>query len=70
MAMTGANVALSMGALNHKDMKTTLNVYAKTAKQAEMEARKKAHERMLELAGDLPPDNVVPFVRKKHSLEF
>jgi len=64
MASTGANVAIIKNALNHKDIQTTLNVYARTAKTAELEARQKAHDRMLELAdAGCPLDNVVPFRR-------
>lgn len=47
MANTGANVALIHSALNHKDLKTTLAVYAHTAKDAERDARQKAHALML-----------------------
>jgi hypothetical protein len=47
MATTGANVALIKSALNHKDIQTTLNVYARTSRQAEKEARELAHDRML-----------------------
>src|SRR5579883_2010231 len=49
MANSGANVALIQSALNHKDLQTTLKVYAKTARRAEVEARQKAHELMFEL---------------------
>lgn len=47
MANSGANVALIQSALNHKDLRTTLKVYAKIARRAELEAREKAHELML-----------------------
>ena len=47
MANSGANVALIQSALNHKDLQTTLKVYAKVARRAELEAREKAHELML-----------------------
>jgi len=47
MANSGANVALIQSALNHKDLRTTLKVYAKVARRAELEAREKAHELML-----------------------
>lgn len=47
MANSGANVALIQSALNHKDLRTTLKVYAKVARRAELEARAKAHELML-----------------------
>jgi hypothetical protein len=35
---------------NHKDLQTTLKVYAKTGRRAELEARQKAHELMFDLA--------------------
>lgn len=35
MASQNVNVALIQSALNHKDLKTTINVYARTAKDAE-----------------------------------
>jgi integrase len=44
---SGANVALIQSALNHKDLRTTLKVYAKVARRAELEAREKAHALML-----------------------
>jgi integrase len=50
MANSGANVALIQSALNHKDLQTTLKVYAKTARRAELEARENAHKLMFELA--------------------
>lgn len=34
-------------ALNHRDIKTTLNVYVRTARAAELAARQKAHKLML-----------------------
>lgn len=48
MANAGANVALIQSAMNHKDLKTTLTVYAHTVKDAERQAREKAHKLMLE----------------------
>jgi integrase len=47
MANAGANVALIQSAMNHKDLKTTLTVYAHTVKDAERDARQKAHALML-----------------------
>jgi len=47
MANSGANVAVIQSALNHKDLRTTLKVYTKIARRAELEAREKAHELML-----------------------
>ena len=44
MASSGAELAVIKNALNHKDIKTTIEVYAKTAKDAEMDARQKAHD--------------------------
>jgi len=51
MASENVNMALVKGALNHKDMKTTLNVYAKTAKESEREARLIGHAAMFAAAG-------------------
>jgi len=51
MASENVNVALIKGALNHKDMKTTLAVSARTAKGAELEGRLAAHRAMFEAAG-------------------
>lgn len=50
MANSGADVSLIRSALNHKDIKTTLNVYVRTGKAAELSAREKAHELMRDLA--------------------
>lgn len=47
MANSGANVALIQSAMNHKDLKTTLTIYAHTVKDAERDARQKAHALML-----------------------
>jgi integrase len=52
MASQNVNVALIKGALNHKDIKTTLKVYAWTSNDAEREARLQAHAAMLAVAGD------------------
>ncbi len=56
-AMAGANVnvALIKSALHHKDMKTTLNVYAHTQKDAVLQARQTAHNKWFEAAGLLKP---------------
>ncbi len=48
MANAGADVSLIKSALNHKDIQTTLNVYVRTAKAAELDAREKAHKLMNE----------------------
>jgi len=50
MANSGADVSLIKSALNHKDIKTTLSVYVRTARSAELSAREKAHNLMKELA--------------------
>jgi len=52
-AMAGANinVALIKNALHHKDMKTTLNVYAHTQKEAVLKARQTVHNKWFEAAG-------------------
>ncbi len=58
MANTGADVSMIRSALNHKDIKTTLNVYVRTARTAELSAREKAHELMKELAKASETDEV------------
>lgn len=50
MANAGANVAFIQSALNHKDIKTTLNVYVHTVQAAERNERTKAHLLMLKHA--------------------
>jgi integrase len=48
MASENINVALIKSVLNHKDLKTTIAIYARTAKSAELEARLGAHRAMFE----------------------
>lgn len=48
MASENVNVALIKSALNHKDIKTTIAVYARTAKRAELKAKMAAHRAMFE----------------------
>lgn len=55
MASQNVNVALIQSALHHKDIKTTLNVYARTAKDAERKGREVAHSAMFDAAGILLP---------------
>lgn len=43
LASNNVNVAIIKSALNHKDLKTTLNVYALTTKKAELEAKQAVH---------------------------
>ncbi|MBZ0187443.1 MAG: site-specific integrase [Candidatus Obscuribacterales bacterium] len=57
MASTGANVSVIRSALNHKDVKTTLTVYARANKESELAARKLAHKTMLELGKPSEPKN-------------
>ncbi|HEY9871681.1 MAG TPA: tyrosine-type recombinase/integrase [Candidatus Obscuribacterales bacterium] len=64
MANAGADVTLIKGALNHKDIKTTINVYVRTAKSAELNARTKAHELMKELAKE-EAAKVVPMKKQR-----
>ena len=47
IANSGANVAAIQNALNQKDLRTTLKLYTKVARRAELEAREKANELML-----------------------
>ena len=49
MASTGANVAVIRSALHHKDIKTTLTVYARANREAELNARRIAHQKMKSL---------------------
>ena len=51
MANTGADVSLIKSALNHMDIKTTMNVYVHTVSAAERQAREKAHQFMLSHKG-------------------
>lgn len=51
MANTGSDVTLIKSALNHKDIKTTMNVYVHTVNDAERKAREKAHQFMLSHKG-------------------
>jgi integrase len=44
MASQNVNVALIQSALHHKDLKTTLGVYAKTSNQAVLEAKQSVHK--------------------------
>lgn len=65
MANSGADVSLIKSALNHKDIQTTLNVYVRTAKAAELEAREKAHNLMKEFGkAKVEVDNVVPMKKR------
>lgn len=67
MASGNVNVALIKSALNHKDMKTTLAVYARTATDAVRESRELGHNLMLEAAGlkQLQMNNVVNLAKSK-----
>jgi integrase len=67
MASTGANVAVIRSALHHKDMKTTLTVYARANRQAELAARELAHRTMLDLGRS---QSVVPMKRKSNKIVF
>lgn len=64
MASGNANLALIKGALGHKDMKTTMNVYARTKKDAEREAREDAHRKMHEAAKKRPSNENVVIIKK------
>lgn len=52
MANSGADVAMIKSALNHKDIKTTLSVYVRTSRSAELSAREKAHDLIKQFASD------------------
>ena len=64
MANSGANAALIQGALNHKDIKTTLMVYAHSAKNAERDAKERAQQSVRKKSKSVN-NNVVDFLRKK-----
>lgn len=64
MANAGADVSLIRSALNHKDIQTTLNVYIRTAKTAELDAREKAHKLMKDF-GKKTDDKVVDLKKKR-----
>jgi len=70
MANTGANVAVIRTALNHKDVKTTLTVYARANQDAELAARELAHKTMLELGKKSDTQSVVPMKKKRKDVEF
>jgi integrase len=59
---SGANASVIQGALNHKDIKTTMLVYAHTAKNVE-DAKAKAQQTLFK--GSKRRLNVVPFERKE-----
>ena len=67
MASTGANVAVIKSALHHKDLKTTLTVYARANRQAELAAREVAHSTMLKLG---KAQSVEPIKIKSTGTEF
>lgn len=69
MASQNVNVALIKGALNHKDMKTTLHVYAQTNKRAELAARQIAHNVWLNAAKSQPPADNVTAIRQPGAAE-
>jgi integrase len=52
MANAGADVSMIKSALNHKDIKTTLTVYVRTARSAELAARERAHELIKSLGSE------------------
>ena len=55
MAGNNVNVALIKNALHHKDMKTTLNVYAHTRQDAVLQARQAVHNQWFKAAGLIEP---------------
>lgn len=60
MASTGANVSVIRSALNHKDVKTTLTVYARANQQSELAARQVAHNAILKLGKRTRSNKSVP----------
>lgn len=69
MASTGANVSVIRSALNHKDVKTTLTVYARANQQSELAAREQAHQAILNL-GKSGSSNLMPLKRAVPQAEF
>ncbi len=67
MASRNVNVALIKNAMNHKDMKTTMAVYARTSKTAELEARQLAHDGWLDEARRQAsePQKIEPITKAK-----
>lgn len=65
MANAGADVSLIQSALNHKDIKTTLTVYVRTARSAELTAREKAHDLIRKLADTDSGGKVVKMRRRR-----
>ncbi|GEM_PF-3454606 len=66
MANGKVNMALVKAVLRHKDMKTTLGVYARAAKQAELEAKQIGHAAWFKAAEQAPGvDNVKPITQKR-----
>jgi integrase len=61
MANQGANVAIVKQALAHSDERTTLKAYIRTNRQAQLEARQKAHQGWFEAAAKAaqPEDNTM-----------
>lgn len=55
MASNNANIALVKDALHHKDLKTTVAVYARTRKQAVVDAKESVHKGWFERAGLIEP---------------
>jgi hypothetical protein len=51
MASQNINIALVKDALHHKDLKTTLNVYARTRKDAVRDAKVAVHTEWFKDAG-------------------
>ena len=68
MASQNVNVALIKGALNHKDMKTTLAVYARIAKDAERRGREVAHEAMFSSIENVVPHKIMRKTRLKSKI--
>jgi integrase len=67
LANANVNIALVQGALNHKDIKTTMTHYALTNKSAEREAKEAVHDKWLsggKKKPDKKSDNVVQFKRE------
>lgn len=70
MSSTGANVAVIRSALHHKDIKTTLTVYARANRESELAARRIAQDTMLALGKVSSSGKLVPLKKREQGPEF
>jgi integrase len=67
MAANNQNVALIQSALGHKDLKTTLGVYARVNKTAELQAKQTAHAVWFKAAESPPEEKITDIQDKRQS---